>query len=61
MNGEEALRAMLKIDPDVRVLMMSGYSKHDDAERLAREGLVGFIEKPFDLRTLRRHLQGLFA
>jgi PAS domain S-box-containing protein len=61
MNGEEALRELLRINPRVRVLLMSGYSKHDDAERLATEGLVGFIQKPFNLRELRKALQRLLG
>jgi PAS domain S-box-containing protein len=47
MDGEEALRAMRRIDKDVRVLLSSGYSEHEARERFAGTGLAGFIQKPY--------------
>jgi DNA-binding NtrC family response regulator len=38
--------------PDVRVVLMSGYSSHELAARYGAEGLAGFIQKPFRLEEL---------
>ena len=38
----------------VRVILMSGYTEVDVAERFAGRKLLGFIQKPFDLRELTR-------
>jgi two-component system cell cycle sensor histidine kinase/response regulator CckA len=56
MNGEEAFRELVDMDPAVRVILMSGYTKSDDVARLVAEGRVGFMAKPFALRELERQL-----
>lgn len=62
MNGVEAFRAIREADPGARVVMMSGYSEQDATDRLATEGLAGFLQKPYELATLqatvRRVLEG---
>lgn len=62
MNGAEAFRAIREADPGARVVMMSGYSEQDATDRLATEGLAGFLQKPYELATLqatvRRVLEG---
>jgi hypothetical protein len=40
--------------PDVRVLLVSGYSRHELAAPYGAEGLAGFIQKPFASRRWRR-------
>lgn len=57
MNGEEAFSAIHAIDPNARVLLSSGFSKEEKAEELLRLGAAGFIQKPFDLKTLTRELE----
>ena len=52
LGGEEAFRAMRQMRPDVRVVLMSGYSRHELAARYGAEGLAGFIQKPFRLEEL---------
>ena len=52
LGGEEAFRAMRRMRPDVRVVLMSGYSSHELAARYGAEGLAGFIQKPFRLEEL---------
>ncbi len=62
MDGAQAFRAIREADPAARVVMMSGYSEQDAADRLATEGLAGFLQKPYELATLqatvRRALEG---
>jgi len=58
MNGEEAYRAMRALDPDVKVVLASGYSESDIASRFAGKGLVGCLQKPYTLRKLRNLLSG---
>jgi DNA-binding NtrC family response regulator len=52
MSGEEAFRAMRAVRPDVRVVLMSGFSGQELSERYAQEGLAGFIQKPFRMDDL---------
>lgn len=56
MDGATTFRELQKIDPNVKVLLLSGYSKDDKIEVLLQEGALGFVQKPFDLRTLSETL-----
>lgn len=56
MDGEEAFSRLQQINPDVRVLLSSGFSKEEKADELLRQGAAGFVEKPFDLKTLKNEL-----
>jgi PAS domain S-box-containing protein len=57
MDGEETFREMRRIQPGVRVLLMSGFSEQEALERFAGKGLDGFIQKPFNHEALRHNLQ----
>jgi CheY-like chemotaxis protein len=52
MGGEECLQTLLRMDPKVRVLMISGTLKPGMAEDLKEAGAKGFIKKPFDLNRM---------
>jgi PAS domain S-box-containing protein len=47
MSGKETFRELKKLDPNVRVLLCSGYSVEGDAQELLDEGAVDFIQKPY--------------
>ena len=61
MDGEEAFREMRQIDPNVSVILCSGYNKQDATQRFAGKGLVGFMQKPYKLRKLRETLQAVIT
>jgi CheY-like chemotaxis protein len=52
MGGEETLRRLQSIRPDVRVLLSSGYHETDVIQHFAGQRLAGFIQKPYNIRTL---------
>jgi CheY-like chemotaxis protein len=47
MDGGEFLRRLRMIDPDARVLVMTGRLAPDTAEQLRRDGALGVVDKPF--------------
>jgi two-component system cell cycle sensor histidine kinase/response regulator CckA len=57
VSGEEAFEAIRSIDPDAHVVLVSGYSEKQAAERFANRGLVGFLQKPFRLEALIKKLR----
>jgi len=59
MNGEEAYRELRRIDPNVCVVLASGYSENDVAARFAGKRLAGCLQKPYTLAKLRGVLSGL--
>ena len=52
MNGEQTLRALQAIDPQVAVLVMTGYAEDDVRERFRPDELAGFLAKPFSRQEL---------
>ncbi|NKQ36927.1 MAG: response regulator [Chloroflexi bacterium] len=60
LSGEDTLKELHQIDPQVRVLLSSGYSESEVTYGLEQSGLVGFLQKPYRMDTLleevSRHL-----
>ncbi len=52
LSGEDTLKKLRQINPQVRVLLSSGYSESDVTFRLDQSGLVGFLQKPYHMNTL---------
>ena len=57
MNGRDTYDALKKINPDVKVLLVSGYSLNKQIEELMDKGCNGFIQKPFDIVQLSQKLR----
>lgn len=47
MNGANAFVEMRKIDSNCKVIISSGFSKSKDIDTLKKNGLAGFIQKPY--------------
>ncbi len=52
MNGEDAFRALKRFDPEVVVLLSSGYSEDVGMQDLLNEGVAGFLGKPYQINEL---------
>ncbi len=46
-GGKETFFRLREIDPVIKVLLSSGYSTHGEVEEILREGVGGFIQKPY--------------
>lgn len=57
MNGKETYEALKKINPNVKVLLVSGYSLNKQIEELMDRGCDGFIQKPFDIVQLSHKIR----
>jgi two-component system cell cycle sensor histidine kinase/response regulator CckA len=55
------LAALRAIKPDVRVLLVSGYSEGDILRRLGGGGPLAFAAKPFTRATLEVKLRELLG
>ena len=47
INGEETFGLLRRIDPEVKVILASGYSTNDQIRNLMRNGCRAFLQKPF--------------
>ncbi len=52
MGGHEAFEKMREIQPDLRVIVISGYSPDERVTHLLDQGAVAFLAKPFDVQEL---------
>jgi len=52
MDGLETLRALKKIRPQSRYVMMTGYAVDDLLEKAEKEGAVSSLKKPFDINRI---------
>ena len=57
ISGSETYDALKKVDPDVKVLLSSGYSIDGQAEEILGRGCDGFIQKPFTMEELSMKVQ----
>ena len=56
MGGRETLRELRRLDPDVPVLLSSGYPEQDPVP-----GATGFVQKPYRLATLSEALRAAMS
>jgi two-component system cell cycle sensor histidine kinase/response regulator CckA len=54
MGGLETIQALRALDPTVRAVVMSGYSRESVLRDYASHGFRGALAKPFDFAGLRR-------
>jgi PAS domain S-box-containing protein len=61
MGGGETFDRLKEIDPDIKVLLSSGYSINGQATKILRRGCDGFIQKPFNMNQLAEKVQRILV
>ena len=61
MGGGETFDRLKAVNPDVKVLLSSGYSINGQASKILERGCDGFIQKPFNLKTLSQNIQAVMG
>ena len=59
MGGGETFDRLKQINPDVRVLLSSGYSLEGQAKDILNRGCLGFIQKPYKIEELAKKIQDI--
>ncbi len=54
MGGQEAMKSLIEYDPDVKVIVSSGYSNNPVMANYRDYGFSGFLPKPYKLDELKR-------
>ncbi len=57
MNGKDTYERLKRMNPEVKVLLVSGYSLNKQIEELMEKGCNGFIQKPFDIVQLSHKIR----
>jgi len=52
ITGMEVAKEMLKIRPDIPVILTTGFSEVTDEEQVRAAGIAGFLQKPVDISNL---------
>ncbi|MDQ6992830.1 MAG: ATP-binding protein [Mariprofundus sp.] len=47
MDGKSCFTELKRINPEVKVVLSSGYNEQEATDRFAGQGLAGFIQKPY--------------
>lgn len=58
-GGGETFYRMKEINPNVKVLLSSGYSIEGQASEILERGCDGFIQKPFNIMRLSQGIRGI--
>ena len=61
MGGGEVYDRLKKVNPDVKVLLASGYSIDGQASEILDRGCKGFIQKPFRISDLAQKISETVA
>jgi CheY-like chemotaxis protein len=61
MSGRETFQALRAINPDVRVLLASGYALDEETQLMLAEGVADFLQKPYAASTLSVKLDALLG
>ena len=59
MGGEETVNKLLELNPDVKVLVSSGYANDPIMAEYSRFGFCGVIPKPYTIENLSKVLNSL--
>ena len=61
VSGSETYDRLKRLNPEVKVLLSSGYSINGMAEKLLDRGCNDFIQKPFTMKQLNKKVRKLLA
>ncbi len=59
MDGSQAFGELKRLDPDVKVIIASGYNKDDVGARFAGKNLCGVLQKPYSMSKLKELLSSV--
>lgn len=57
MNGLQVVREIIKINPEIPVVVLTAYSDSEDAVKVMKEGAFDYLSKPIDLDELELLVQ----
>ncbi len=60
IDGYQTLNELLRINPDVKSILCSGFGRQEGIDNLLERGFKGFIAKPFDIETVSIRIHELF-
>jgi two-component system, cell cycle sensor histidine kinase and response regulator CckA len=60
INGQQTFEGIRAVDPGMKVLVCSGYTKEEEIQKMVDKGCDEYILKPFDVAALSEKLNKVF-
>jgi PAS domain S-box-containing protein len=60
MNGTETFKRLKGINPSIKVILTSGYSINEEAQKILDNSCNSFMQKPYTLQTLSAKIKSVF-
>jgi DNA-binding NtrC family response regulator len=60
MTGPQTLAEMRKIDPDIEVIIMTGYASVDTAKEIIKLGAYDYMLKPYAIEELMEKVEAAY-
>ena len=57
MDGEECFRELKELNPEIKVIMSSGYNEQEVSQKFVGKGMAGFIQKPYRLSEMQAEIR----
>jgi two-component system, cell cycle sensor histidine kinase and response regulator CckA len=57
LSGGETYDLIRELNPSAKIILSSGYSLNDEAQRIMDKGCHGFIQKPFNVAAISRKVR----
>lgn len=57
MSGAETFDVLRSINPEIKVILLTGYSLDGQASKILKNGCNGFIQKPFRISNLSQMIR----
>ena len=61
MSGGELFDKLKSLDPDIKIMLSSGYSLDGEAREIMNRGCKGFIQKPFTVSQLGKKIRDVLG
>jgi len=61
LDGEETFRRLRRMDPNITVLLNTGFIEKHHLERMLADGLAGFIRRPYESSEVIEQIESVLA
>ena len=61
LDGEETFRRLRRMDPNITVLLNTGFIEKHHLERMLADGLAGFIRRPYEPSEVIQQIESVLA
>ncbi|MGI8430889.1 MAG: response regulator [Chthoniobacterales bacterium] len=61
LDGEETFRRLRRMDPNITVLLNTGFIEKHHLERMLADGLAGFIRRPYEPSEVIEQIESVLA